>query len=275
MDQLMLSGAGSAGGVNTSASMNNNESVWATGAATIASDSGFTRTAAGGRYLFGATDNSLDKVQIGGGLAINFGDLRIFDHGGANEMLVSYSGLNGSTGKSLSFSGAQATGSGLGGQILFQAGAGGSSSGPGGGVRLLAGNAVGTANGGQGLFAGGTAGGTGTGGKFTIGGGQNTNFGNGHGGAIELIGGESVFHFGNCNGGDLNFNPGRSYGSGTKGIIHIRDDLTAGGSSTYGTTVGTGTVVIGNVGPGTSTLTLNKWIPIKLDGVSGYLPYFS
>lgn len=56
--------------VQTSTSMVADQSVWASGASTIDDDSGFTRTAAGGRYLFGAVDDTIGKVQINGSVRV-------------------------------------------------------------------------------------------------------------------------------------------------------------------------------------------------------------
>lgn len=56
--------------VQTSSSMVADQSAWASGASTIDDDSGFTRTAAGGRYLFGAVDDIIGKVQINGSVRV-------------------------------------------------------------------------------------------------------------------------------------------------------------------------------------------------------------
>lgn len=53
-----------------------NRSLWGAGVAGIDDDPGFVRTGDSGRYLFGVADNTVDKVQLVGGLALDAATLR-------------------------------------------------------------------------------------------------------------------------------------------------------------------------------------------------------
>lgn len=124
-----------------------NESLWGAGAAGIDDDSGFTRTAAGGRYLFGATDDAIGKVQIAGSLNVG-GNV----YNGGNEidlvgpLVITSEGsvsLNAVDGGDLSGqAGVAPSANSNGGSVVFTTGDGGATTGDSGGVSLVVGAVV-------------------------------------------------------------------------------------------------------------------------------------
>lgn len=90
-----------------------NRSLWGAGAAGIDDDAGFTRTGDAGRYLFGATDNGADKVQLLGGLALDVATMRA---SGGNTVFA------GNTASGITLNGGISS-AGTAGALVFTAGA--------------------------------------------------------------------------------------------------------------------------------------------------------
>ena len=164
---------------------------------------------------------------------------------------------------SLTFtSGAGSGASPNGGSVSFSTGAG-STDGVGGEFLLTTGNGLGLGGGGNMSMTLGSGGASGVGGAMTF------TAGNGAGGGtINFIGGDGVGT--NQNGGEVLIAPGRKTGTGVQGYLHVSNlDLA------YGIANGTGTITIGNLGPGTTARSIQRWMPIIVDGTNYITPLFN
>lgn len=125
-----------------------NRSLWGNGTSAISDDSGFTRTGAAGRYLFGVADDGLNKLQttsfaatsiVIGSSGIStpnaFVDLILTTptvSGADTAPAINMTGglaLGSGDGGTCNFSGGGALGAGVGGSFAFTAGTGGGANG--------------------------------------------------------------------------------------------------------------------------------------------------
>lgn len=97
------------------------------------------------------------------------------------------------------------------------------------------------------------------GGGVTIGGG--TNFTSG------ATGSQVVTNGGDTNGGDLELVAGVGAAVGAL-VLRARSGNLAEATSTND-------VTIASLGPASGPVSISKWVPVKVDGVAGYLPFFT
>jgi hypothetical protein len=239
-------------------------SLWGNGTSAIQADSGFTRTGASGRYLFGATDNGLDKVQINGGIAIPnltvrsaFGEVKFVTSGtffdlGTSLSFIGADGIEDGNGASVIFTSGAGAGFGNGGDIDVSASDGGENGG-GGNFQAVCGNGGSTSgDGGSGFFNAGN--------PLTL----------GNGGSFEFVAGNGAGTGGS--GGNIIFRLGEESSGGVKGLLN----LGSAGANPYAVANGTGTVTISNVAPsGVGTATISAWLPVRVDSVVYFIPMWT
>lgn len=239
-----------------------------------------TTAGAGSALTIEAGDGS---SGAGGALTLRSGDATV-SGAGAN---VSMNAGSGNQGGSISLTAGKAVfggGTGSGGGFQMQSGDGRLAS-NGGDFTFLAGNSDqtnGTANGGSMFFIAGAGGGTsGNGGSLNIGSGASGTVGSagtmsffipasftGDGSAFTLTTGDAGISGGPQNGGNANFTFGIATGGGVDGRLALTNT-----ASTYGIAASAGIVTPG-LGPGVA-VTLTNWIPVTLDGVAGFVPFYT
>lgn len=74
----------------------------------------------------------------------------------------------------------------------------------------------------------------------------------------------------NQDGGNVSIRVGNSTGSGVAGYLAVSDNF-----GLYGIATGTGTITRGNIGPGTTALSVTRWLPILVDGQLKYIELYS
>lgn len=153
---------------------------------------------------------------------------------------------------------------------LVQVNAGATTVGQGPAIELNGGFSESSGAQGGGVFINGAQGGpNGEGGEIGIvGGGANEGTG-ALGAVLNLRGGQHASGFG----GSLELLVGDDAASAANnGKLYLG---TATGSVDFGVAPGTQVVTIGALGPGASPLGISAWIPATLDGVDGYIPFFT
>lgn len=126
-----------------------NQSLWGNGTNPIDDDAGFTRTTAGGRYLFGATDDGSSKLQVQGNGRI--ASILFDEDGGNSDRAIVATGVLSGLSAGLTMMSADSVSSGVGGGTL----------------NMIAGAGLGSGSGGQVNLGSGFGGATGAGGDFT------------------------------------------------------------------------------------------------------------
>jgi hypothetical protein len=265
------------------------------GAVTISSGT-VTSTGAGGAFTInvgaslGSTAGSAFTVNGASSVSGNGGALTF--NGGASSSLL---------GGSLNFN-SGAGGSGTSGNLNFTSGTGAStgnlvfkssiSTGAGGNsgfLQLATGNGVGGTTGSIDARTGnvtGTAGqGYGIAGNVQFIAGNSTSADGGDGGSATFIAGNGASASGN--GGSVSFTAGDGYqagflagsmyftfGNAGSGADISRLYIAKTGVGGFGVAPAANAVSLGTTGP-VAGLTVTKWIPVTLDGVNGYIPFFS